>query len=476
MMTRARTYDANNMALDRAMYSHFLIAVACVPFYLAIPVQFGLLISPYLLWMLFKGKGCFVPALFLHICYGSQHRYVLLAGCFVYAALHVPDLIRRRLTLAYLLSLIPFPLFVWLTWKKYQLYGGLIASGGTTEGLAYYFGLFPFFWGAVAVPRLRNSELNLIVWMSIFFAFFHAIALHATAKDLDVEGWFVFTRYTFYAYPLCAMIGVRRLSQLRFDKQSLLLILILLLMTMGGLGVVKTGVTFSLFGVFGFAVLIYLFRKMKSKVSLYVLTSFLFFAGTWWAQRWMMDNQYRFYQQTGTDVGYSDMVVTDFRSFLDKLQRKAFDDRATLWCATWNMLEERDEWFLPPLERENAFIDTENQGRVEIELQAHNLFLEMVANYNWFAGLGLFLAYVVLVVCSGRYLRTVPSSELYYPFAAIAFTTGVVGAFTGQYPLTNQFSFVLMSVLGIAYHEYWNVRHNKGFVTVPQSTNRLLKR
>jgi hypothetical protein len=449
MISKIEKRDEDTPSSNVTMCLHLAIAIVCIPLYLYTPVGMGLAISPYLLFLLYQQRSCFLPALFVHTFYGSQQRYLMLFFCFVYALLHLKDLIQKKLLPIYLLALVPLPIMLWNAYQRFEYFGGGLGSGGTFEGLGYYFGLFAFFYGALAYDYIRRQDMMAIYYVSIMlwivnfiYNRYSNISLASGNPDLPF-----FTRYSDFSMPLLLCFGVSCL----LSKKTLLIAVMAFAIPIVS---IVLGGTFTVTGVTLIAVLLVLLRFSKRKRLLKIITSILAFILSLCIVFWIMKNYDSYSKQTGNEA-YGDLEIKDVNSLIIKLQRKAFDDRSVLWRATWNQICEEKRVLIPSVTRPVVrHYDPETGLSMDINLQAHNLLMEMVSSFAWIAGGAIYLTFVLMILKCGLFLRMGPAGSQYYPFAATAFATGLMGSSSGQYPLTVNLSFVLLTTAGICYRQY----------------------
>ena len=107
--------------LDVAEYSaqekcslllHTVVALLCVPLYMLGPNLIAYLLTPYLAYMIFKGRSEFYIPRMIHTFYGSQQRTIMLTCCFIYCIFHVAQLARYGVRWLFLLYLFLSPFFI----------------------------------------------------------------------------------------------------------------------------------------------------------------------------------------------------------------------------------------------------------------------------------------------------------------------------------------------------------------------------
>jgi len=102
----------------RSLLLHTVVALLCVPLYMLGPTLIAYVLTPYLIWMIFRGHSVYYIPLMVHTFLGSQQRTIMLMGCFLYVCLHYAELKRYRLGLLFFLYLLGLPFYVWFTIKR----------------------------------------------------------------------------------------------------------------------------------------------------------------------------------------------------------------------------------------------------------------------------------------------------------------------------------------------------------------------
>ena len=147
----------------RSLLLHTAVALLCVPLYMLGPTLIAYVLTPYLIWMIFRGHSLYYIPLMIHTFLGSQQRTIMLMGCFLYVCMHCAELKRYRLGLLFFLYLLGLPFYIWFTIKRYQYQG----VGGMFEGLGCYLTYAAFFWGSLTGGTVRKSLFTYLFWLSI---------------------------------------------------------------------------------------------------------------------------------------------------------------------------------------------------------------------------------------------------------------------------------------------------------------------
>lgn len=442
-------YEQDLSSVERAiMYRHVVIAVFCLPVYMAEPVLAGLILGPYVMWMVFAAKPALLLPLMIHMIHGSQQRYLALLACFIYSLLHVEAIARRKMLMPFILYLLSLPFFIWYTVMRYRVFGGGIGAGGTFEGLGYYFGISAFFWGLVAVRRIppivmRGFVMLCFINIVTHFLFFMKIP---------------FTRFLFWSLPFLVALAFwnafisPHVGARSWGVMGSIALLVLLL---GFLGMGEMPTTFTILGNVMLSVIVLVFAKFAPKmlwllapvVVLPLLTIWMFHT----IDSWYVNERGR-----GSSIAYNDIQVRDLESLRYKLFRKTMTDRAPVWYASWDAVKkqfERDPIWVDVEQTFGDYSFTDNLGRareVTMELAAHNMLLEMMRLYGLYGGLGIYLLY--LIIPSMRKVRESLRRHIATPYAPIlACCIGhiIIGGQTGQYPISPQFTIYLFGLMGV---------------------------
>lgn len=435
---------------NREFCVHLMVAILCIPVYnTGFYALFGLLLSPYLLWLLFKGRSEYLLPLATHMMYGSQQRYVVAFGCFVYCIAHFNQLSRYKLQSVFFVYILIFPFFIWYTWKRYRLFGGGIGAGGTFNGLGYYLAFAPFFYSVLARIRITRETFLGSVYLSAGYLLF--VGIHVLT----------FSRFQVWAMnSMPIMFLWLFLSKKRKGLSFLFLLSFIgcIICALGFLGVSGWKLTFTQLGVSVIGCFyIVLARFYKSFAKL--LSPLVLFVISALATTYAITS---FYEKRGTysaDIEYSELKIDSFDTFKEKLFRKTFDDRAPLWTAAWDGICQqfsKDPIWVEPMPISGEILK-DNGEAVEIRLMAHNIALLLLQEYGLYGGLGLYLIYLWL--WSKREQRIVMACDYYSPYLPVAagcIGHAVVGGFTGQYVMNIEFSFLLYGMLGSCYFHYFD--------------------
>ena len=421
---------------------HMLVAAFSLPIYLSpllISTIFGLLVSPYLLWMIFNPKKEYFLPLLIHTLWGSQQRYLMLFGCFIYCLMHTNVLARARVLNCFACYILILPFFIWYTYRRYVLFGGGIGHGGTFEGLGYYLAFAPFFWAVAASLRINYDMFKWIIFISalyIVLRFFCGLN---------------FTRFYVWAYDIMPVFLIwSYLRKSKTDYRILLCgVICLILFVISFLWGTNIRTTFTEIGVSAIGIA-YVVMAKRFKHIAGVISPLMLFAISVVMVVHIVSH---FYDNRGLYIGsesYEEMKIDSVDRLKERIMRKTFDDRAPLWSATWDGICQqfkKSAIWVEPLPISGEIIGQSGQI-VQIQLMAHNILL-LLQQYGLYGGACLYLMYVYLFSLKKIRLPMIWDFDSHYtPIAAVCIGHAVMGGFSGQYVMNVEFSFILYCMLG----------------------------
>ena len=434
----------------QTIFLHTCIALFCVPLYMLGPNLIAYLLTPYLAYMIFQGRSEFYIPLMIHTFYGSQQRTIMLTCCFIYCIFHVAQLARYGVRWLFLLYLLLSPFFVWFTYARFQYQGW----GGMFEGWGCYMTFAAFFWGLLTGGGVRKSLFKymlaicagLSIILNLTFVQPTMLGGWGVSYCLVLGGWLFLKgrknnteRFAFFACLL--LYGLAFLSFLRLTGRS---------------------VTFTLLGSAGAGILFLmafkffnrqrrLFQLILHPIVVFGLSINFTFTTI---DKWMNKRQ----ELVDTSIAYEDIKVHDVNSFMERWNRKSVGDRGILWAATWNTIKRQFAYspFYASPDFNSGEVDlTLSSGQTvvhEVDLSAHNAFLELLRNYGLYGGGGMYLMYVLVVWVVWKRMPFMKfwSSE-YAPLLATCFGHIYVGGQGGQYTILPVCSFVIFGLLGYCF-------------------------
>lgn len=430
---------------------HTLFALACVPVYMSpYYALFGLLTGTALLYFIFRPRSEYLLPLMIHTMWGSQQRYIMLAGCFLYALVHFNRLRQYKLQGIFVVYLLVLPFFIWHTWKRYVWFGGGIGAGGTFLSMSYYLAFAPFFWGVIACLRITREMFvaSIIVGFLVFINF----ALHLP-----------FTRMIFWSADFMPVFLLWVALNSHFRKyfiDCIIAVICLVGLFLGFTGKINLYVSFTQVGVMALGVVFVIFAKWRGGL-LRVIRPIFFFVATILLTFYTISS----FEEKGRQVQlqyerYDDIKATSIDAIREKLLLKIFNDRAPLWAASWDsiMQQAKKDPIWVATDRTVGIIFADDGRIVEVDLMAHNILLLLLQDYGWYGGLGLYLIYIALFTRKETHEIILKDNQSYYSLiGALCFAHGIIGGYTGQYVMTWEFSFILYGFLGCVFVRYYRL-------------------
>lgn len=421
-------------------FLHFLIALIILPFQQTLPEFVKLAFTPYIFYLVFTKNPIFIPALIAFVTPGTTISFAVLISTFVITLLSISDLKNYGLSKILLLSFLPLPFFLYLTYQRlFELGAGLI---GTLVPLDYYLGLFPFFYGVLCYRKFGNDSL----WGIILALFI--LPLLNTFQIIDFS-----VRVFWLSYPIFLTIFLSSIylfiTNKKIDKGLFILSVLFLLVHLSP----KFTVLFS--GIVGLSV-IYL-KASNRQFYLSILTGrkvvVLFLAIVFLI---ITNTDTAINSLNAQNISYDESSYYEsWETFKEKLYFKSFGDRAPIWAGAWDMLKEETEYyFYPPLEPLKYSMRTLSGSTIdENELAIHNLLLELMRNFGFLIGISIFMIFIFyLVLGPGKFIFKSNNGHIALIFlAAGTFGSGIVGSLVGQYPLMGTFSIGMISICGVFY-------------------------
>lgn len=443
---------------------HMVIALLCIPLYWVAPALFGLIVSPYLVYLILRPRSEYLLPLIIHTFYGSQQQYMMLLACFVYVLTHIERIRLSRLLVPFCVYLLGLPFFVWYTFARYNAFGGGIGHGGTFEGLCYYFAFAPFFWAALTIKRIDRSTFHGLVYLSFWFVLSGFIGV---GKGVDGESpmFDTYSRFASWGGPFLFVLSLWSIREKIERKIKIISAIGAALFVLGFLHIGSSLIPFHLMSTALFGALIVYLNRLRSKfvhachpVAWVALATIAVFSAIGKFENREIDMAGRGgYEENNT--------VRDVKSLEERIYYKFYGDRAPVWTAAYNAIERQfsGHWFFVDINPLYGELQAENGRVVVIEMQAHNLMLELFRLYGLYGG-GVCMA-VFLLLIGKRYVYDARKScnTILLPILACAVGHMIFGYLGGQYLVTKNFSFTVFGLLGTCYSLNRQVSTSKVF-------------
>ena len=430
---------------------HMVVAFMCWPLYWTLPWIFGVLLSPYIIFLVSKPRQEYLLPLILHTWYGSQQRYFMLATCFLYAIVHYRQMRTLGVHILFFVYSLFIPFFIWYTYARISAFHSIL-TGGIYEGISYYFSFAPFFW---AVLSFRRIDKRFYWWLIIvsFIIVLRGFFLHGSGDDSLLTGKNILSYTRFHSWGAVYVVAVCVWAFLTKQDFKIKVVSLLgsLLVTLGFLHIGRSLIPFHLAGASIFASCIIcggrLFRrypKILNPCIFIVIATILVF--------WVV-TKYENKELTFDRVKYDEISVRNIDNFVLRLENKLYGDRAPVWTASMDAVKQQisKSWFFVNPHSVAGEIYRDNGMKVMIELQAHNMFLEALRLYGIFGGGGILITFFLLAG-QKRIRRSAVNLKMpHAPVAAAAIGHLVFGYWGGQYLMIPAFSFTLYSLIGVCY-------------------------
>ncbi len=426
-------------------FFHLIIALVILPFQQGLPEFIKLSFLPYVLFLVFRKDPVFLPTLIVYVTGGTTIMFAVLFSVLLITLVNIRELVNSGLKNLLILSFLPLPIFVYMTYVRVFEMGTGIRD--TLVPLDMYLGIFPFFYGALLIQKFDLKSLN-----GIYFTLF-ILPFYFLYQIINFE-----IRLYWLSYPIFLTVIIffffLKLSQRKIDLRFSLFGLMFLLLA----GLPKFTVFFS--GLLGAFIAYFKFFNMPSIFSFFTRGKviLLFIAILAYVIINAEQQSATLFEQNINlaDVDEDQIIYFDsWKSFNDNLYYKSFGDRAPIWLGGWSMiLNSSDNYFFPPYEPKNySFITTSGLEIQSENLAVHNLLLELMRQYGLCIGALIFLIFMLFLVKGpGAYIinSKVIDSQLLL-LAAGTIGSGLGGALVGQYCLMGTFSISMISIFGIFY-------------------------
>lgn len=462
--------------------AHTLVAVICLPLYYLFPFHFGLLTAPYLFYMAIRPKNEYLLPIILHCLYGSQQKFFLVLGCFLYVIVHFNELRRYSLHWMFLFYMLLLPYYLWFFWEKLHMPRYVAGVGEMIGGLFTHLVFVLAFWAALVVKKTgRPFFRGMVLWS---FGLLVVMSFVGGGAMLDIEGTgehasrTVFSRHIFWAMPFIASTFSYCLFSRRKDYtvEKVISFAGSAIIVLDFFHLTKCDVTFTQLGMCIFASIITFISlrwssrivKALNPIPLFCLSAYIVLLSP------MLIEKYG-----GMNSGegkYNEMSMTSLDSLAKKLQRKSVDDRAAMWALTIKYIKNdivpNPIWVKPvPYMEVDAELEGGKTYKAYIAVSSHNTMLNLIRFYGFYGGFGLYLLFVwYFSRRENRVFLTRYASLPMIVVMAVCISQGVIGGHTGHYVVGVPFGSVLFACLGACWGErYWKDRANGICRRVPLS-------
>lgn len=434
---------------------HMGVVLMCWTFYYKLPWISGVLVSPYLIFLIIKPRQEYLIPLILHTWYGSQQRYFILAVCFLYALFHYRQMQTLGVQILFSIYLLFIPFFIWYTCARISAFHSFL-TGGIYEGISYYFSFAPFFWAALSFRHIDKHVYRWLMFVSFLIVLkefvSHGSEDNASLSGISIFGYILtYTRFhswgSVYMVVACFWAFVTKQS----TQVKMISAFAALLFVLGFFHIGRTLIPFHLAGAAALGAFIILCGRYSRRypvifhpwIFLIVATFSVFLAIERFEKR----------KADFERVNYNKIRIHNMDDFILRLENKLYADRAPLWAASKDAVRQQiaKSWFFVNPHGVVGEIMRDDGYLVGIDMQAHNMFLELLRLYGIFGGGGLLLTFYLLVGLKRMRNSAINLKSPCAPIAAAAIGHIVFGYWGGQYLLTPTFSFTLYALIGICY-------------------------
>lgn len=406
------------------LYIHLIIAFLSLFGYAYGGISFKILMIPYTGWLVLKKDARYMPALLVHC---TSATLVMPFIYLTFAFLSVKNffyLKKMKLTGPLVLLLALFPVFIWLFFSKYSDTTDFVAS---IMSLNMYLSFFAFFYGVLIVKPFDRGVIDAIILTLFLLFILHQFELQSS-------------RLIFFSYPL--FIGF--FSYFYFFRNINPKQVLLIFISLFSLIILLLDYTFTLFfsSVFSF-VLIGLYYSGRRKLiftmtgmSAYLLVFVIMVLGV---LNYMQIDNISNITDANTNI-----------AFTERIKFKLFADRAPFWDGAVKQIGLLNSFF-PPVEVPNITATLIDNKDVEVSFGGHNIYLELVRNYGYLAGILLCFLYLFIGIVGRNIFLLKKINPLFMLLVASSVSIHIIGGLTGTYPVTMNFSIANFTILGAAY-------------------------
>lgn len=396
-----------------------------------------LIFIPYILYMMFSKNPQYFPALVVLSAGGSTISFLLFFSSLIFSLTHFNYLIKAKVSFLFLLSLIPFPFFIfYLILNVYQ--GGNIIN--VLSHWSLYLGIFSLFYGVVIGAK---SDQNVV-----FGTIIAIILLTIVSRLISIYGYI---RLSSFAQVYLLSIGIVSIilfsNRIKINALLKYLGLLVLILFLTGKILLKFHSLFAvLLSVFliigiikGWKNMIYIFYKPIIYVLLGLMVVFI------------ASN----YQNYGNnEMSYEKFDYSNFLEYPAYIQFKIFGDRGVIWSGVWNSLEKANLWWPPEKPLIYDYELASGSSVEDVEFGAHNIPLELMRNYGFILGVIITIFYLSSLLKLSKLFYFYKDSFFYLSVITTIFSIGLSTGMTGQSTLQPNVSFTFMGLIGIFISTY----------------------
>lgn len=393
---------------------------------------------PYVFYLVKQKNPIFLPALIVYVTPGTTITYAILFSTLVITFANLSVIKKTGLIWAFILTLFPVPVFLYLTIQRLVQFGDGLVSILTP--LDYYLGLFPFFYGVLMADKFDNKSVQgLLITLFIL----------PTLAQLGIFD--ISIRIYWLSYPVFMVIFIGTIimfSQKKTINKNWFLLssIFLILNSSPQFTVLFSGIV---------AIVVFYYKLANKKILFSFFTSWKIILIFLLITSLVISNSDSAIKSINSQNSYLNEAsyYESWSTFKEKFFFKAFGDRAPLWVGGWNVIKQQQEfYFFPPTKPFVYTLQTVSGNEFnENEMAMHNLLLELMRNYGLFYGFFIFFIFLYMCIISiGKFISSYNGNNLQLLFIATGtLGSAFVGSLVGQYPLMGSFSICMISIFGI---------------------------
>lgn len=439
---KVATYSSSEIS-KQYLYLGLVIGLISLPLYAYGGSTIKIFLTILVFFQVISKRVEFLPGLILHLVPETISMYGILLGTLFITLINSRYWVKSKLKWIYLLSLVPFPIMLWLTYRRL-----FILNSNPVEILTfwgYYLGIFPFFYGYLLSARFGSMLYKALIYTLSIVTILGLIKIYPHT-----------VRLVFYAIPFFFAFPLALFRYVRYSKNRILFTVTLIFMVVSMLNINAYSIT--VFFSIVFSILIIFFKKKAYVLATSAITS-----------KWMLFGSIiimlviaNVYSNLKTRESISNLEeiqtlrVTNISELKERIKIKAFADRGPIWAGVITTLKHNKNW-LPPDKTSSYRIETITGAKLlNVDTQSHNIYLELLRVYGFFIGGIIAIILLYMLVTTGRAIHGMNYDYYLTPLISVAFAIGLVGGMVGQYPLLPSFSFLFSSILGLGCYNLMN--------------------
>ena len=389
---------------------------------------FKLSLIPILTYFIFSLNVKYYPAIVILSSGASIISYEVLIISFFIVFLKFKTLNKSkiRFVLYSILLFMPIIIYNFYIYLNFGLIEALTAN-------SYFFAFFPLFYGFILGQKISNLSIHLI-YLPLFLLFISTL-LDIKLDLLDIRALSFFSVILVSFTAIFILISRVRSNFDYFIISSSFLYFIFFFLSSG----LKFHLIFSIF----ITVVLFTFYQIFSKKFSFILNVII-----------LSIPVIMFFLVLGNDQGkrglLADIDYADFINYPTYMAQKLFDDRGGIWIGATKVIKSEIGMFPPTKRIIFDYTDTDGVNVFEFDSGVHNIFLEFILRMGWLLGVFLILLTFYLVIILLNKMARMRHDSHFIFLCSIIIGLIIGGGTTGQYLFLSNFSFILVSLIGIS--------------------------